>query len=66
MKFKTDNTVKDDTVLSIVQKRLKLGVFVVHIGTSIFKRFQNIKFLISMLAKFRFPIKKENITDNIF
>jgi len=58
--------IQNAVTLKIVQKRLKLGVFVVHIGTSIFKRFQNIKFLISMLAKFRFPIKKENITDNIF
>ena len=58
--------IQNKVTLKIVQERLKLGVFVVHIGTSIFKRFQNIKFLISMLAKFRFPIKKENITDNIF
>ena len=58
--------IQNAVTLKIVQKRLKLGVFVVHIGTSIFKRFQNIKFLISMLAKFRFPIKKENITDKIF
>ena len=54
--------IQNKVTLKIVQERLKLGVFVVHIGTSIFKRFQNIKFLISMLAKFRFPIKKENIT----